>query len=89
MTKDELFQLADRIADAYGNIVRGFGYGPQSGRYSLMVCLPNGDIAEVHRHEDWEDLEPAVAAWHEWTARRGTMLGESEDEWNQTRTRSS
>jgi hypothetical protein len=79
MTRDELFALADRIADTYGEIVAHFGYGPQSGRYSLGVFMPNGEVAEVHRHEDWEDLEPAVSAWHEWTERRGTAAYEIDD----------
>lgn len=79
MTRDELFELADRIADTYGEIVTSFSYGPQSGRYSLTVMMPNGDTAEVHRHEDWEDLEPGIAAWHEWSEKRETALYDVDD----------
>ena len=79
MTKGELFELADRIADRYGEIVTSFSYGPQSGRYSLTVMMPNGDTAEVHRHEDWEDLEPAIAAWQEWSEKRESIRYEVDD----------
>jgi hypothetical protein len=79
MTKDELFELADRIADRYGEIITSFSYGPQSGRYSLTVVMPNGETAEVHRHEDWEDLEPGIAAWQEWSEKRETILYEVDD----------
>ncbi len=79
MTREELFELASRIADTYGEIVVHFGYGPQSGRYSLGVMMPNGDVAEVHRHEDWEDLEPAISAWKEWSENRESALYDIDD----------
>ena len=79
MTRDELFKLADRIADAYGEIVTSFSYGPQSGRYSLTVMMPNGDSVEIHRHEDWEDVEPGISAWQEWSRQRETTRYEIDD----------
>lgn len=77
MDRIELFELADRIVDCYGDIVTGFGYGPQSGRYSLLVRMPNGEVSEVQRHDDWDGLEPAVSAWYEWTARREASVDDT------------
>lgn len=79
MTRAELFALADRIADMYGEIVTSFGYGPQSGRYSLTIMLPTGETAEIQRQEDWDDLEPGFSAWKEWSEKRETALYEIDD----------